>query len=267
MYKHIIDAHAHIFPDKIAEKASIGIGSFYSLHMEFDGSVNSLIKQGDECGIDGFIVQSVATTVHQVESINNFIHDTVSAYKGRMFGFATLHPDMPNPKDEVDRVISMGFKGIKIHPDFQRFALDSESAYRLFDAIDNRLPVLVHTGDKRYKYSNPDLMLTAALRYPDTKFIAAHFGGWDEWESAEQRLCGIKNVWVDSSSSFYAMSEEEALRLIYKFGINRVFFGTDFPMWPATNEIEFVDRLKLTAEEKEMLMWKNISDFLQLGYK
>lgn len=267
MFKHIIDAHAHIFPDKIAQKASVGIGSFYSLHMEFDGSVGTLLKQGQECGIDGFVVQSVATTVHQVESINNFICDTVNANKGRLFGFATLHPDMPNPKDEVDRVIAMGFKGIKLHPDFQQFALDSDKAFRLFDAIGGRLPVLVHTGDKRYKYSNPDLMLTAALKYPEINFIAAHFGGWDEWEAAEQKLCGIKNVWVDSSSSFYAMSEDEALRLIYKFGIDRVFFGTDFPMWSAIDEISFAERLKLSVEEKEMLMWKNISDFLHLEFK
>ena len=33
--KYIIDAHAHIFPDKIAQKATDNIGSFYDLYMNF----------------------------------------------------------------------------------------------------------------------------------------------------------------------------------------------------------------------------------------
>ena len=49
--KYIIDAHAHIFPDKIAQKATDNIGSFYDLYMNFDGTADMLIKQGDECGV------------------------------------------------------------------------------------------------------------------------------------------------------------------------------------------------------------------------
>lgn len=29
----IIDAHAHIFPEKIAENATVNIGHFYHIHM------------------------------------------------------------------------------------------------------------------------------------------------------------------------------------------------------------------------------------------
>ena len=70
----IIDAHAHIFPSKIAEKAVAGIGKFYSeLTMEMDGTVDTLIKNGKKNGIEKFVVQSVATTPAQVQSINDFI--------------------------------------------------------------------------------------------------------------------------------------------------------------------------------------------------
>lgn len=34
----IIDAHAHIFPDKIASRAADGISSFYDIPVRFDGS-------------------------------------------------------------------------------------------------------------------------------------------------------------------------------------------------------------------------------------
>ena len=53
----IIDAHAHIFPDKIAEKATTGISKFYGLPMYHQtGSVKELLQSGKEDGVDGFLV-------------------------------------------------------------------------------------------------------------------------------------------------------------------------------------------------------------------
>ena len=98
---------------------------------------------------------------------------------------------------------------------------------------------------------------------PYLKVIAAHFGGWSEWEESEDTLCG-KNVWVDSSSSMYALSPEKTAQLIERFGYDRVFFGTDYPMWDAADEIKYVERLPISDEHKEMLMWKNLRDFLGL---
>ena len=46
----IIDAHAHIFPTKIAFKASESIGEFYGISMSSDASVDSLLKCEEELG-------------------------------------------------------------------------------------------------------------------------------------------------------------------------------------------------------------------------
>ena len=73
----IIDAHAHIFPDKIAEKATTGISKFYGLPMYHQtGSVKELLQSGKEDGVDGFLVCSVATKAEQVASINQFLSKT-----------------------------------------------------------------------------------------------------------------------------------------------------------------------------------------------
>ncbi len=133
------------------------------------------------------------------------------------------------------------------------------------DAVGDKLPFLIHTGDKRYNYSNPALMAEIARKYPHTRFIAAHFGGWSEWEKAEHELVGLDNIWVDTSSSFYAMTPEKAAELITKFGSDRVFFGTDYPMWRADKDLEFLDRIPLGEDVKEKVLWKNINDFLELG--
>lgn len=263
--KYIIDAHAHIFPDKIAQKATDNIGSFYDLYMNFDGTADMLIKQGNECGVSKYVVQSVATAPHQVKRINDFIVKSVEKYPDKLIGFGSLHPDMKGMEEEIDRLISLGLHGIKLHPDFQKFAINDEKACRLYDAVGDKLPFLIHTGDKRYNYSNPALMAEIARKYPHTRFIAAHFGGWSEWEKAEHELVGLDNIWVDTSSSFYAMTPEKAAELITKFGCDMVFFGTDYPMWRADKDLEFLDRIPLGEDVKEKVLWKNINDFLELG--
>ena len=60
------------------------------------------------------------------------------------------------------------------------------------------------------------------------------------------------------------MSPEKAVRLIERFGTDRVFFGTDYPMWDARDELGYIEKLPLGDDTKEKLLWKNISDFLQL---
>ena len=71
----IIDAHCHIYPDKIAQKAANSTGVFYDIPMCLDGKISTLLTYGEKAGIEHFLVQSVATTPKQVSRINNFIED------------------------------------------------------------------------------------------------------------------------------------------------------------------------------------------------
>ena len=42
----IIDFHAHIFPEKIADKATTNIGAFYDIPMHVNGRVTALFEEG-----------------------------------------------------------------------------------------------------------------------------------------------------------------------------------------------------------------------------
>jgi hypothetical protein len=42
----IIDSHCHIYPDKIAEKASRSTGEFYHMPSRLDGKVSTLLARG-----------------------------------------------------------------------------------------------------------------------------------------------------------------------------------------------------------------------------
>lgn len=259
----IIDIHAHIYPQKIAEKASEAIGNFYDIPMSYDGTVPTLLGAGKKAGIDLFVVHSVATEAKQVESINDFIAQTANESAGRIIGFATMHPDYEHIDKEIDRIDSLGLKGVKIHPDFQKFCIDSTEAFRIYEVIEGRLPILIHTGDYRYNYSKPKSVLNALKRFPKLQVIGAHFGGWSEWEEGCETLAG-STAYVDTSSSLYALKPEQANRLIHKIGVDHVLFGTDYPMWDPAEELERLGQVGLTEEETEKILHLNAERLLGL---
>ena len=120
----IIDFHAHIYPEKIAEKATAAVGTFYGdAPMAWHGRAQELIESGSKIGVEKYIVHSVATKADQVESINNFIISACEKFP-QFVGFATMHPDYENFDAELDRVYAAGLRGVKLHPDFQKFQCD-----------------------------------------------------------------------------------------------------------------------------------------------
>lgn len=260
----IIDAHAHIFPDKVAERAVTGIGHFYDLDMAFDGKLSTLLDIGDKAGVDKFIVQSVATTPKQVVAINDFIANSVEQNPDRLIGFATIHPDYEDVPGEIERALGMGLKGVKIHPDFQHFEIDCEKAYKIYECIEGKVPLLVHTGDFRYEWSKPERMARVIDDFPKLDVIAAHFGGWSVWEHATEVL-SKKRIWVDTSSSLYALSPEKAYELIKAYGVEKVLFGTDYPMWSAVDELELFNKIPLTDSEREQILHINVEKLLGIN--
>ena len=253
----IIDAHCHIYPDKIAEKASASTSEFYHMPSLFDGKISTLLERGGAAGIEHFIVQSVATTHKQVSSINHFIAESVAHSNGRFTGLGTLHPDSENLAEEVDEILSLGLKGVKLHPDIQKFQIDDARMDKIYELCEGRLPILMHTGDYRFDFSNPNRMMPVLEKYPELTVIGAHFGGWSVWDEATETLSKYKNFLVDCSSSFYAMTPEKAKELIMAYGTDRVLFGTDYPMWDIETELERFMRIDLTEEQREDIFYNN----------
>lgn len=257
---NIIDTHVHIYPEKIAQKAAQSIGHFYDMPMLFGGRIAEVEALCRKNKITRCIVNSVATTPAQVQSINNFIAASVEQSGGLFAGLMTLHPDMTEAEiyAEVGRAAGLGLRGVKLHPDFQRFAIDGKEAFALYEAAQSHaLPILFHTGDRRFQYSNPHRLATVLREFPRLTAIGAHFGGWSEWQEAKEVLAGLERLYVDTSSSFYAMNEAQAADLIRSFGSERVLFGSDFPMWDVGEELAFFRRMGLAEEEKERILCKN----------
>ena len=261
----IINAHCHIYPEKIAERAVMGIRDFYDLDMSLNGKVSNLIEDGSKVGVTHYLIHSVATTPKQVRSINEFISDVVNSNPDLFTGFGTLHPDSDDIEGDFNHLISLGLKGVKLHPDFQQFALDEKRAFKLAEVIDKgNVPVLIHCGDFRYNYSNPEQLKPLLDKFPDLTVIGAHFAGWSIWKEATEKLAGTPNLYVDVSSSLYALSPDEAKEYIHAYGVEKVLWGTDYPMWEAESEMELFHKIGLTMDEENMILYENAAKLLGL---
>lgn len=254
----VIDSHCHIYPEKIAEKAVAGTDNFYGGKSVCKGTVADLLERGKQAGIDHFIVQSVATTPKQVKSINEFIAQEVENSGGLMTGLGTLHPDSQDIKGDVTHLLELGLKGVKLHPDIQAFKIDDYRCLKIYELCEEKgLPILMHTGDNRYDYSNPNRLLPILEIYKGLTVIGAHLGGWSIWEEAAEAYSDMPNFYVDCSSSFPYLKPETAKKIIRKYGAHKVLFGTDYPMWSPKSEIEYFMGLSLDENEINSIMNMN----------
>lgn len=258
----IVDFHTHIYPEKIAHKAVDAISEFYSIPMSGEGTSAHLIARGSKIGVSRYIVHSVATTPAQVVSINDFIAREVAAHP-EFLGFATLHPGFSDLPSEVDRAIDLGLRGIKVHPDFQEFNIDDEAAMKLYEAIEGRLPILFHMGDKTREFSAPGRLKNVLDKFPNLTVIGAHFGGYNAWEDSRKYLLD-KDIYFDTSSSLFRLDAEEAAQMIRDHGYQKMLFGTDYPMWDHEEELARFFALPLLEQERKAILGENARALLHI---
>lgn len=257
----VIDFHAHIYPVKIAEKATKAIGDFYNAPMAWNGSTEELISSGDKIGVEKYIVHSTATKAAQVSSINDFIVGEIQK-EPKFIGFGTVHPDFLDFEPEMLRIKKLGLKGIKLHPDFQYFQIDSITMDPIYEVLTSlNMPILVHAGDSRYDYSGPRRIANVLDKHPNLKVIAAHFGGYTEWDASFEYLAG-REVWFDTSSSLWKLDIDTAKKIIKKHGIEKFLFGSDFPMWDHLDEMKRFEKLGLLGNDRDLVLYKNAETLL-----
>ncbi len=261
----VIDAHCHIYPDKIAERAVLGTSTFYDEPFACKGTVSDLFVENEKAGVDMSIVQSVATSPKQVRSINEFIAKEVADSGGRLLGLGTMHPESEDLEGDISHLRELNLKGVKLHPDIQKFRIDDYRCLKIYELCEKQgLTLLLHAGDKRYDYSNPNRLLPILKIYRGLTVIGAHFGGWSIWEEACEQLAGQPNLYVDCSSSLPYLSSETAKKIIRSYGANRVLFGTDYPMWSPKKEIELFLKIGLTEEENRKIFSENAQKLFNL---
>ena len=172
-----------------------------------------------------------------------------------------MHQDYVDVEGEIDRAIQLGLKGVKIHPDTQMVNMDDPRLMRLYEVIEGRLPIVIHTGDYRYDYSHPRRLQRILRTFPRLKVDAAHFGGWSIFDYALEYLEN-ENCFVDTSSALEFLGPRRTVELVRAYGPDRVMFGSDFPMWSPASEYRMLAAMPFTSEEFEAITWKSAMRFI-----
>ena len=246
----IIDFHTHIYPDAVAHKAAGSIREFYHIDgCGLDGTVCQLLGKGKQAGISRYVVLPVALRPDRVAGINDFILEQVHQHP-EFIGFGTLHAAMPDITGETQRILRMGLRGIKMHPDSQVFPIDDPRLFPVYEMLQDQAPVLLHMGDPRYDYSHPARLRKVLELFPRLEVIASHFGGYSMYDTACDLLKDT-NCYFDISSSLMFMDEGIAECYIRTYGAHRMVYGTDFPLWDPVVEVKRFLQLKLTPEDQE----------------
>lgn len=263
----IIDFHTHVFPDKIACKAlnslSAACGGIYK--PVSDGTVRGLVSRMDEWHIDVSVIQPVVTKGSQLPHANEW---AAAAASGRIAAFGGIYPHSENWKQEIDRIASLGLKGIKFHPEYQQFAVDAPKMLRMYDyALAKNLILLFHAGaDPAFPppyHSSPAQFAHIVDEMRGGVIVAAHLGGHKQWDDTERYLAG-KNIWLDTSMGFSYFSQEQFLRIAEKHGTDKILFASDSPWSDAREEICRIRALPLAEEQINAVLGGNAAALLGL---
>ncbi len=262
----IIDFHTHIFPDKIVKATIEQLENKANIKAFCDGTLKGLKDSMSVAGIDLSVVLPVVTKPKQFKTVNDFAVE-ISKEKG-ILSFGGIHPDSDNYKEELKYIKSLGLKGIKLHPDYQQVFVDDEKMLRLVDYAANLdLLITFHAG--------LDIGMPSPIHCPPDrankllnlidydKIILAHTGGFAQWDDVEKYIVG-RNVYLDISYSLGYINDEQLIRIIDKHGADKILFATDSPWGGQKETLEMFNRLNLSKEDKDKILFANACQLLDL---
>ena len=271
----IIDFHTHTYPDSIAEKTVAKLKDVAGIPAHGDGTAGGLSESTKAAGIDYALILPVATTPHQVSTINEVAYKTnLSSKRKGLLSFGAIHPDSPDYKRVLRGIASLGLKGIKLHPDYQGTFFNDIRFKRIVDtATELGLWIVIHAGVDiglpDPVHTTPD-MVKEVLRDTDSdKLILAHMGGWRMWDEVMDKLVG-EDIRMDTSFSTTVidlpdmLDEDRFVELVRAFGADRVLFGTDSPWASQRKSLKWIEHTSLRKEEKEKILGKNAEILLKL---
>lgn len=261
----IIDIHTHCFDDMIAVKAVPALSKKANIPAYTDGTISDLIRSMDDSNIDISIIQAIATKPKQTEVINRW---AISINNIRTMPFGTIHPDYSNWKEEIRYLASLGFKGIKFHPDYQDFYVDDSKLFPIYEEVfNNNLIALFHAGIDigmpEPCHCTPKRLKKVLRTFRGASIIAAHMGGYDSWDEVEKYLVG-EDIYFDTSYTSHILKTSLMIKMIKNHGVDKILFGSDSPWGNQKNEVEVIKTLSLSNEEKDKILGENAKILLNL---
>jgi len=212
-------------------------------------------------------VLPIATTLTQSASINRFAAE-ITGHDG-IISFGSLHPMQPDAEKELLKIKEMGLKGIKLHPEYQEFYINSPRAVELLKLAEElELYVVLHTGKdlgRPEPVHCPPQLLADVLNHVSGKYIiAAHMGGYLLWEDVLKHLAGT-DITFDTSFCLGEMPKDLAREIIRKHSADKIVFGSDSP-WASPKDIyNSLKNLNLSQNDLDKITYKNAYRILEIS--
>lgn len=267
----IIDAHTHIYPEKIAARAIAKLETNSGVKAKTNGMRSGLLESMKEAGIDYSLLLPVATSVKQVDTIVEEAAQTnAGAKETGLFSFGGIHPDTENYKEVLRRAKSLGLKGIKLHPDYQgTFFNDIRYKRIVVEATELGLYLMIHAGVDiglpEPVHCAPEHVVEVVKETQSDHLILAHMGGWRLWDEVRSQLLELPVYFDTSFSEDYLeedgvqgmLTQEAFVDLVRAMGTDRVFFGTDSPWSGQKRAVDWILQTSLSEKEKEQIFHEN----------
>jgi len=242
----ITDIHVHIQPWRqmkpaVMEVMRKGKESHWERLIQLMENPGALLEVMDDSGVQrvGLINYPSPDLMGFDDSTNEFAVRYASAAPARFIPFGGVHPRFTrDPEGDVDRLLDLGIRCLKIHPPHQLFPANAyteglDALGKIYRRCEARgLPVMIHTGTSifpgaRSKWGNPLEVDDVAIDFPDLKILMAH-GGRPFWmEEAFFVLRRHPNVHLELSGIPPARLLEYFPRLTELTG--KTLWGTDWP--------------------------------------
>jgi len=273
----VIDIHVHILPPSMLKPALLEFAKRtyqdYARVEQFSADPKAFLKFLDKAGVEraGLITSVSPQVIGHTSAVNDWNARYCAAAPRRLIAFGSVHPSfVSDAAGEVDRLLRIGIRALKVHPPHQLFA---PNAYRdglvPLAAVYQRaqelgLPVMIHTGTSNFPgarnvYARPMLADDVGVDFPDLVVILAH-GGRPLWMNEAFFLVRRHpNMFMDISgippqkllSDYFPRLEEIA---------DKVLFGTDWPGFGGSGleeNIALLNALPLSEAARRKILYDN----------
>ena len=272
----IIDAHTHIFPKEIRknrEKYFSAEPAFQKLYQtpksRLIGAQEMLASmdanQVDKTVIFGFPWEnSLLFKQH-----NDYICEVVSRYPDRFIGLACFDPLSDEAAEEARRCLQAGALSGIGELAFYQSGIEKASVAKLEPIMEIcrvlDLSVLIHTNEPIghvYPGKTPNTLaqIYQLIRtFPQNKIILAHWGGGLFFFGTLKKEVkeSLKNVYFDTAASPYLYDAAVYRLAIELVGVEKILFGSDFPLLSPARYFDEMQAAGLSADEMQRICGLN----------
>jgi predicted TIM-barrel fold metal-dependent hydrolase len=208
-------------------------------------------------------------------ALNQWAVDCVCAHPGRLSCLVGLDPILMSREElraEVKHKLAQGACGLKIAPLFLGAPPDDERMAIVFEqAAEHGVFVLSQAGSNGYgshpAWGHPRHFEAVLRAFPSVDVQLAHLGLGAEDEVA-RLTARYPNLYADLSARLHLIgrpgewSPAEAAGWLRRIGIDRVLFGTNYPMHEPAEYLEVMRALPLRDDEHEQILYANAAGLL-----